>query len=73
MTASAIRSSSPTRTTPGSEIERIDGKVEALRKETADGFKEARKSLRTDLGLLLAGLSRLVSAGLRIAALVFKC
>ena len=50
----------------------LDGKIEALRKETGDGFKEARKSLRTDLGLFLAGLSLLASAGLGIAALVFK-
>ena len=51
---------------------RLDGKIEALRKETGEGFKEARKNLRTDLGLFLAGLSLLLSAGLGIAALVFK-
>ncbi|HEX8755462.1 MAG TPA: hypothetical protein VF745_03930 [Steroidobacteraceae bacterium] len=49
-----------------------DGKLEALRKETADGFKEMRKRLRTDLGLFFAGFSLLLSAGLGIATLIFK-
>lgn len=47
---------------------KLDGKIETLRKETADGFREVRKSLRTDLGLFFAGFSLLVG----IAALIFK-
>lgn len=56
----------------GDGLKTLDGKIDALRRETGDGFKEARKSRRTDLGLFLAGLSLLASAGLGIAALVFK-